>query len=54
MAKKNKDLTKHQYRGMTRWGRIASSLGLYIPLAIFGLLVFTAIFANFLAPYTYN
>jgi len=54
MAKKIKDSTKKQYRGMTRWGRISSSLGLYIPLTIFGLLVFTAIFANFLAPYPYN
>lgn len=54
MAKKNKDSTKHQYRGMTRWGRIASNLGLYIPMTIFGLLIFTAIFANFLAPYAYN
>ncbi len=54
MAKKNKNSTKHQFRGMTRWGRIASNLGLYIPVAIFGLLIFTAIFANYLAPYGYN
>jgi peptide/nickel transport system permease protein len=54
MATKIMFFKKNQYRGMTRWGRIVSYLGLFIPLAIFGLLIFTAIFANLLAPYGYN
>jgi peptide/nickel transport system permease protein len=45
---------KHQYRGLTRWGRIVRNFGLIFPVAIFSLMIFTAIFANFLAPYPYN
>jgi peptide/nickel transport system permease protein len=55
MATKTQVLTtKHQYRGVTRWQRIASGLGLYIPVTIFALMIICAIFANFLAPYGYN
>ncbi len=44
---------KHQYRGLTRWGRISRNLTMIIPVIILTLLVFTAIFANFLAPFPY-
>jgi peptide/nickel transport system permease protein len=46
--------SKHQYRGMTRWGRIFRNLGMILPAAIFALMIFTAIFANFLAPFPYD
>jgi peptide/nickel transport system permease protein len=46
--------TKHQYRGVTRWGRIVRNLGFIFPVAIFAIMIFTAIFANFLAPYSYQ
>jgi peptide/nickel transport system permease protein len=45
---------KHQYRGLTQWGRIFRNLGMILPVAIFALLIFTAIFANFLAPFPYD
>jgi len=45
---------KHQYRGVTRWGRVFRNLGLILPVAVFALLIFTAIFANFIAPYPYD
>ncbi len=42
------------YHGMTRWGRILRNLGMILPVIIFALLIFTAIFANVLAPYPYD
>lgn len=41
-------------RGTTRWGRIIRNLGMILPVLIFALLFFTAIFANFLSPYPYD
>ena len=46
--------TKHQYRGLTRWGRISRNFALIFPVAIFAIMIFTAIFANLLAPYPYQ
>src|SRR4030067_1543192 len=46
--------TKKQYRGVTRWGRIARNLGMILPVIIILGLVVIAIFANFLAPYAYD
>lgn len=46
--------SKRQYTGMTRGRRITQNLTLIIPLAIFAILILTAIFANFLAPYPYT
>ena len=45
---------KREYRGMTRLGRLASNLGMILPVIVFAVLIFTAIFANFLAPYPYD
>jgi peptide/nickel transport system permease protein len=45
---------KSEFRGLTRWGRIFKNLGLILPVAVFAILIFTAIFANFLAPYPYD
>jgi peptide/nickel transport system permease protein len=45
---------KGRYSGMKRSTRIIQNLTLIIPLAIFVILIFTAIFANFLAPYPYD
>jgi peptide/nickel transport system permease protein len=45
---------KSEFRGLTRWGRIFRNLGMILPVAIFAILIFTAIFANFLAPYSYK
>ena len=40
-----------KYTGLSRWSRFAKSLTFYIPVAILGILVITAIFAPLLAPY---
>jgi peptide/nickel transport system permease protein len=40
-----------KYSGLSRSARFVRGLTLVLPLAIMGLLVFTSIFANFLAPY---
>jgi len=45
---------RHEFRGLTRWGRIFRNLGMILPVIIFVVLIFTAIFANFLAPYPYD
>jgi peptide/nickel transport system permease protein len=45
---------ERQYRGLTRWGRFTKNLAMILPAAIFAILIFTAIFANFLAPYPYD
>jgi peptide/nickel transport system permease protein len=45
---------RKQYRGVTRWTRILRNLGMIIPALIFLLLIFCAIFANFIAPYPYD
>ena len=45
---------KHQYRGLTRWGRIGRNLGMILPVIIFALLFFSAIFANWIAPFPYD
>ncbi len=45
---------KHEFRGVTRWGRIFSNLGMILPVAIFAILILTAIFADVLAPYPYD
>ncbi len=39
---------------MTRWGRIFSNLGMILPVAVFAILILTAIFADVLAPYPYD
>ena len=54
MTTKVNVLGKHQYRGLTRWGRIVRNLGFIFPVAIFAIMILTAIFANFLAPYPYQ
>jgi peptide/nickel transport system permease protein len=45
---------KREFRGITRWGRIFSNLGMILPVAVFAILIFTAIFAHVLAPYPYD
>ena len=45
---------KRKRRGNTRWGNIARNLGMILPVLIFALLFFTAIFANLIAPYPYD
>jgi peptide/nickel transport system permease protein len=54
MTTKVSAVSKHQYRGLTRWGRISRNFALIFPAAIFALMILTAIFANFLAPYPYQ
>ena len=41
-------------KGISRFGRFLRNLGLYLPLTILVLLVFTAIFADVIAPYDYK
>jgi peptide/nickel transport system permease protein len=41
-------------KGISRFGRILRNTGMLIPLVIMGLLVFTAIFADVLAPFPYD
>jgi peptide/nickel transport system permease protein len=43
-----------QYRGLTTWGWIVKNLGMILPVAVFAVLIFTAIFADILAPYPYD
>jgi len=45
---------KREFRGVTRWGRVFRNLGMILPVIVFVLLIFTAIFANVLAPYPYD
>lgn len=45
---------KREYRGLTRWGRVIKNLGMILPVAVFVILIVTAIFADFLAPYPYD
>ena len=45
---------KREYRGLTRRGRIFQNLGMILPVIVFVVLIFTAIFANFLAPFPYD
>ena len=45
---------KKQYHGLTQWGRILRNLGMILPVAIFILLIFSAIFADLLAPFPYD
>ncbi len=45
---------KKQYKGVTRFTRLSRNLTLILPVIIFALLIFTAIFANFLSPYPYD
>jgi peptide/nickel transport system permease protein len=42
------------YRPPTRWGQIIRNLGMILPVIVFAVLIFCAIFANFLAPYPYD
>ncbi len=55
--------TKREFRGLTRWGRIFRNLGMILPVIVFVVLIFTAIFADLgwiglpdvgLAPYPYD
>lgn len=39
---------------MTRWGRISRDLVMILPVTVLALLIFTAIFADVLAPYPYD
>jgi peptide/nickel transport system permease protein len=41
-------------KGMSRFGRIIRNLGMILPMAIFALLIITAIFAPWLAPFDYK
>ena len=45
---------RREFRGLTRWGRILSNLGMILPVIVFTVLIFTAIFAPILAPYPYD
>jgi peptide/nickel transport system permease protein len=54
MAPNIKAKPKAKYTGVTRRSRIIQNLTLIIPLAIFIVLIFTAIFANVLSPYSYD
>jgi peptide/nickel transport system permease protein len=45
---------KRKYTGLSRGRRIVQNLALYIPAAIFILLIFAAVFANFISPYPYD
>lgn len=54
MVRLFKRKTEKQYRGITRWGRILRNLGMILPVIVLSLLIFTAIFADVLAPYPYD
>ena len=41
-------------KGISKFGRFLRNLGMILPLAVMGLLVITAIFAPWLAPYSYK
>ena len=45
---------KGEFRGLTRWGRIFRNLGMILPVAVFVILILTAIFAPWLAPFPYD
>jgi peptide/nickel transport system permease protein len=45
---------KQEFRGVTRWGRVFRNLGMILPVAVFAILILTAIFADLLAPYPYD
>jgi peptide/nickel transport system permease protein len=46
--------TEKQYRGLTGWGRISRNLVMILPVTVLVALIFTAIFADVLAPYPYD
>lgn len=43
-----------KYRGITRWARFSRNLTMILPVTVFVVLIFTAIFAEALAPYPYD
>ncbi len=42
------------YKPPTTWGRIIRNLGMILPVAVFAVLIFTAIFADVVSPYPYD
>ena len=48
---KSEVLNRARIKSSARWRRFFSSLSLYVPLAVFAIVIFCAIFAPFIAPY---